>query len=409
MFLASRWPSQVWPAAALRRREQTATPAATAAGEPDRTVLPIAEPKPPTYKELDARNAKPPARFEVKAPARRAERRDRADRRRRLRRAEHVRRSHPHADDGPARAGRPALQQLPHDGAVLADAQRAQDRTEPSHRQHRLDHGDRDGLPRQHRAESEQRRAAGGDAAAQRLQHRRLRQVARNRRLGNQRVGPVRSLAHAPGLRQVLRLHRRRNRPVVSAHLRRLDQGRSAEDAELPLHRGHDQPGDQLGEGAAVDDAGQAVLRLLRDRRDACAAPRAEGMGRQVQGPVRQGLGRRSAPKRSSARRSWAWFRPTRSWPTRPKDIKAWDSLPADQRRLFARQAEVFSGFLEQTDSGDRPVREGDRGHRRDGQHAVHLHRRRQRHQRRGRLRRHVQRDDLFQRRDREGRGPRSR
>ena len=35
----------------------------------------------------------------------------------------------------------------------------------------------------------------------------------------------------------------------------------------------------------------------------------------------------------------------------RPKDIAAWDSLPAEQRRLFARQAEVFSGFLEQTDS----------------------------------------------------------
>jgi arylsulfatase A-like enzyme len=34
----------------------------------DRTVLPVAEPKPPTYKELDARNAKPPPRFEVKAP-----------------------------------------------------------------------------------------------------------------------------------------------------------------------------------------------------------------------------------------------------------------------------------------------------------------------------------------------------
>ena len=34
----------------------------------------------------------------------------------------------------------------------------------------------------------------------------------------------------------------------------------------------------------------------------------------------------------------------------RPKDIKAWDSLPADQRRLFSRQAEVFAGFLEQTD-----------------------------------------------------------
>jgi arylsulfatase A-like enzyme len=34
----------------------------------------------------------------------------------------------------------------------------------------------------------------------------------------------------------------------------------------------------------------------------------------------------------------------------RPKDIKAWDALPADQRRLFARQAEVFAGFLEHTD-----------------------------------------------------------
>ncbi len=34
----------------------------------------------------------------------------------------------------------------------------------------------------------------------------------------------------------------------------------------------------------------------------------------------------------------------------RPKDLKAWDELPADQRRLFSRQAEVFAGFLEQTD-----------------------------------------------------------
>ena len=34
----------------------------------DRTVLPIQEPKPPLYTELDARNATPPPRFEVKAP-----------------------------------------------------------------------------------------------------------------------------------------------------------------------------------------------------------------------------------------------------------------------------------------------------------------------------------------------------
>jgi len=34
----------------------------------------------------------------------------------------------------------------------------------------------------------------------------------------------------------------------------------------------------------------------------------------------------------------------------KPEDIVDWDTLPADERRLFARQAEVFAGFLEQTD-----------------------------------------------------------
>jgi arylsulfatase len=40
-----------------------------ATGKLNRTVLPIAEPKRPLYKELDARNVKPPPHFQVKAPA----------------------------------------------------------------------------------------------------------------------------------------------------------------------------------------------------------------------------------------------------------------------------------------------------------------------------------------------------
>lgn len=36
--------------------------------------------------------------------------------------------------------------------------------------------------------------------------------------------------------------------------------------------------------------------------------------------------------------------------PPKPKDIKDWDALSADEQRLFIRQAEVFAGFLEQTD-----------------------------------------------------------
>ena len=86
-------------------------------GEPDRTVLPIAEPKRPTYKELDA-----------------------------------------------LKSGR-------------------------NHHTANADHGDRAGFPRQHRADSERRSASRGNAAVEQLQQRRLRQVARNRRLGDQRVG----------------------------------------------------------------------------------------------------------------------------------------------------------------------------------------------------------------------------
>jgi arylsulfatase len=49
----------VWSAAPASAQPQ---------GALDRTVLPIAEPERPVYTELDARNVKPPPRFEVKAP-----------------------------------------------------------------------------------------------------------------------------------------------------------------------------------------------------------------------------------------------------------------------------------------------------------------------------------------------------
>ena len=49
--------------------QQVQPPKEKSAGEMDRTVLPIPEPRRQTYKELDARNAKAPARWDVKAPA----------------------------------------------------------------------------------------------------------------------------------------------------------------------------------------------------------------------------------------------------------------------------------------------------------------------------------------------------
>jgi arylsulfatase A-like enzyme len=40
----------------------------------------------------------------------------------------------------------------------------------------------------------------------------------------------------------------------------------------------------------------------------------------------------------------------TTKLPPKPKDIKDWESLSADEKKLFSRQAEVFAGFLEHTD-----------------------------------------------------------
>ena len=59
------------------QQKQEKTPAF--AGEPDRTILPVTEPVYPLDSILDARNAKAPARFEVKAPAKGSQCRDRAD------------------------------------------------------------------------------------------------------------------------------------------------------------------------------------------------------------------------------------------------------------------------------------------------------------------------------------------
>ena len=74
----------------------------------------------------------------------------------------------------------------------------------------------------------------------------------------------------------------------------------------LPLHRGHDRQGDRLGAPAEGADARQAVLHVLRARRDARPAPRAAGVVGQVQGPVRRRAGTRCARRRSRARRSSA-------------------------------------------------------------------------------------------------------
>ena len=124
----------------------------TADGGLDRTVLPIHEPAVTAITEMDARKAKAPPRFEVKAPegapnvvivliddigfgAR-----------------QRVRRADPHADAGEAGRRRAALQPLPHDGALQPDARRAAHGPQPPREQRGRDHGAGHGVSRATRA-----------------------------------------------------------------------------------------------------------------------------------------------------------------------------------------------------------------------------------------------------------------
>src|SRR6188474_3490270 len=73
MIQKLRWLATVLVFAALqscntKSSEPVAVDGVRDSSELDRTVLPINAPARQTYKELDARNAKAPARWEVKAP-----------------------------------------------------------------------------------------------------------------------------------------------------------------------------------------------------------------------------------------------------------------------------------------------------------------------------------------------------
>ena len=203
----------------------------------------------------------------------------------------------------------PEVHALPHDGAVLADARGAALGPQPPLGRDGRDHGDRDVGAGLQLDPPEHVRAAGGDAEAQRLRDGAVRQVPRGAGVGDEPARPVRLVAERRRrLRVLLRLHRRRDEPVLPGALRRDDAGRARQDpgGGLPLHRGHDRQGDRVDPPAEGADGRQAVLRLLRARRHARAAPRRAGVVGEVQGQVRPGLGRACARRRSRARRSSA-------------------------------------------------------------------------------------------------------
>ena len=123
------------------------------------------------------------------------------------------------------------------------------------------------------------------------------------------------------------------------------------EDARrgLSLDGRHDGQGHQLDWATEGAHSRQALLRLLRAGRDPRPAPRSEGMGGQVQGQVRSGLGqaaRRDLRPPEKVGRHSAGL----SAHARHKEIPAWDEMPAALKPVLIRQMEVYAGFMEYTD-----------------------------------------------------------
>ena len=241
-------------------------------------------------------------------------------------------------------------------------------------------------------------RAAAPDPQGQRLQHGGFRQVAPDPRRPARPAGPVRPLAQRLGLRLLLRDPRRRVEPVGPV------PGREPEDHRHPaglLRRGASLllPGRDGGPDDRVVARGprpgrpQALLRVLLDWLQPRPAPRREGVGGQVQGQVRPGMGQ--APRGDVRSPEGA-----RGHPRRRRADPARRGVPGVGRG--ARQAEAVlrppDGGLRRVLRERRPQRwpgdRRDRGAGRARQHADRLDLGRQRREHGGDDHRLVQRAD---------------
>ena len=187
---------------------------------------------------------------------------------------------------------RPHLHELAHDRAVLADSLVAADRAQPHHQRHGLHRRGDDRLPGLQRPHPVRVRDDRRGPRRARLEHLHARQVAPLPRGRDQHGVDEAQLAGRPRLRALLRLPRRRDEPVVSRPRPRQPLRRPAvrSRGRLPPHEGPRRPGDPVHRRRQGGRAGEAVLHVLLPGRHPRAAPRAEGVDRQVQGQVRHGL-----------------------------------------------------------------------------------------------------------------------
>ena len=237
--------------------------------------------------------------------------------RRRVRRLQRLRRPYQHPDRRAAGRPGPEVHPVPHHRAVRPDPGCPAHGPQPPRRRDGRDHRACHLRARVQLAAPQHLRALGRGPQAQRLLDGPVRQVPRGAGVAGQPDGPLRRLADRERVRALLRVHRRGDQPVRPGHLPGHRAGGARPDPRggLPLHRGHDRPGDRLGAPAEGPDGRQAVLHVLRPRGHPRPPPCPHRVGRQVQGQVRPRLGpaaRGDDPAAEGARRG---SRPTPSLP----------------------------------------------------------------------------------------------
>ena len=127
----------------------------------------------------------------------------------------------------------------------------------------------------------------------QRLRHVLVRQEPQHARLPGEPGRAVRPMADGHGLRLFLRLRRRRREPVAAEPLPQHHGDLSVRgQPRLEPRDGDGRRGDPAHQAAQGARARQALVRLLRAGRHACAAPSDQGMGEEDQrhAPVRRRL-----------------------------------------------------------------------------------------------------------------------
>ncbi len=248
--------------------------------------------------------------------------------------------------------------------------------------------------------------AHGGDVrrnlARIRLCQRLVWQEPQRAGLGDQSRRPLRSLGRWSGLRLFLWLRRRRYRSIPSGAGGKQEAHRAADDQRRWLALSLD---DRHGRPRHPHDPRQPRL-WRRSGRSSSISPRAPRT-RRTRCPSRGSnkfkgqfdMGWDKYREQTIARQKKLGVVPQSTKLTpRPESLPAWDSLPANERKVYARMMEVFAGFTAHTDHEVGRVIDAIDADGRTGQHDRYLHGGRQRLERRRGLERPAQRDDVLQR-----------